>query len=58
MNKKAMRNILNSFAQGLLTQEETINAIVKEVGYAAPDSAGISNKERTSVQIMQQPEKV
>jgi hypothetical protein len=49
-----LRNILNSWAQGLLTQEETINRIKEEAGYGKVAISGRgSYSDRTNVQTVQ-----
>ena len=54
---KHLRNILNSWAQGLLTQEETINRIKEEAGYDKMAISGRgSHSDRTNVQTVQPPE--
>ena len=57
MNKQVnttLRNILNSWAQGLLTQEETINKIKEEAGYDKVAISGRgSHSDRADVQTVQ-----
>lgn len=51
------RNILNNFFRGIYTQEETINLIVKEIGYDKVDKCGGSSyKDESNLQTVQRTE--
>jgi hypothetical protein len=52
------RTILNNFFKGIYSQEETINLIVKEIGYDKVSiSGGSTYKDGTDLQTMQSPDK-
>lgn len=44
-----LRNILSAFRQGHLSQDETIERIVREVGYEVPVRGRDDNKNRASM---------
>jgi hypothetical protein len=51
-----LRNILNTWKQGFLSQEETINLIKEAAGYEQVSFSGRgTHKERTDLQSVQSP---
>jgi hypothetical protein len=56
--ERTLRNILNTWKQGLLSQEETINLIKEAAGYEQVSISGRgSHQDRTDLQGVQSPDK-
>jgi hypothetical protein len=55
--ERTLRNILNTWKQGLLSQEETINLIKEAAGYEQVSFSGRgTHKDRTDLQGVQSPD--